>query len=111
MIRSVVAVAAGYVAMIVIVMISTFAQVAAFVPGGMAAMRDPKTAASITPSPRYFALNIAFGFVAAFIGGLVTMRIASRSPGGHLIALGAVVLAMGIVSSFMPGAQRQPGWY
>ena len=97
--------------MVIIVMASTFALAAAFVPGGLAAMRDPKTAAAMTPSPRYMALNLAFSFVAAYFGGVVTMRIAARSPNGHLIALACVVLAMGVVSLFMRGAERQPGWY
>ena len=68
-------------------------------------------ASAMTPSPRYMAMNIAFGFVAAFVGGVVTMRIAERSPNGHLIALACVVLAMGVVSMFTPGAGRQPAWY
>jgi hypothetical protein len=97
--------------MVVIVVVTMFAAMAAFVPGGLAAMRQNMDAGAMAPTPRYMAINLASGFVAALIGGLITARIAPRSPNGHLAALAAVVLAMGVVSAFMPGADRQPSWY
>ena len=70
-----------------------------------------KTAQGLTPTPRYLVMNLALALVAAIVGGWVTTRIAPGAPNGHLMALGAVVIAMGIVSAFMPGSERQPEWY
>jgi hypothetical protein len=111
MLRSVGAVVAGYVVMVVLVMTGTMAWVATMVPGGLAAMRQNPQASSMTPTPRYLAMNIALSLVAAMAAGWVTLRIADRSPRGHLLALAAVVLVMGVVSTFMPNSERQPQWY
>src|SRR4051812_347356 len=113
MLRSFAAVIGGFLTMTVLVMLGTFALMAAFVPGGlqaMKAMRDgaAKGAAMPVPSPRYLAMNIALSFVAAIVGGWVTTRIAARAPNGHLVALGALLLIMGVVSAFSPGSEQQP---
>jgi hypothetical protein len=113
MLRSVAAVALGFAAMVIIVMTGLMAWMAARVPGGMAAMRDRMKAGEAMPvlPASYYVYNIALSLVAAVVAGWVTTRIAQRAPTGHLVALGVVVLAMGVVSAKGRGAERQPGWY
>jgi len=116
MLRSIMAVVAGYATMAVVVMLGTIAMMAALVPGGlkaMRAMRDGARAAMPAPTPRYLAMNIALSLVAAILGGWITTRIASRAVNGHLIALCVVVLLMSVVSAFASGSgsSLQPAWY
>ncbi len=115
MVRSVGAVVAGYAVMVILVMTGTLALMATMMPGGLQAMKsmreNPQASAAMTPTPRYLVMNLALALVAAIVGGWVTTRLAPRAPNGHLMALGAVVIAMGIVSAFMPGSERQPEWY
>ncbi len=111
MLRSIGSVAAGFVIMAVIVMVGTMAMVAAFVPGGLGAMRRGGQAAAPTPTPRYYALNIALSFAAAVVGGWVAALMANGDTTAHLAALAALILAMGLVSAFSSGSDRQPRWY
>jgi hypothetical protein len=109
MLMSILSVVAGFVAMSVLVMAGTIALTAALVPGGVAAMRA--SAQPAAPTRPYLAANLALSLVAAVVGGWVTARLAPRAPGGHLIALGALLLVMGVVSARMPQAHLQPPWY
>jgi hypothetical protein len=111
MLRSIGAVVGGFATMALLVMIGSLALIAAFVPGGLAAMRTSGTGAMPTPTPRYYVMTIALSLLAAVAGGWVTAHVASRAISGHLIALGAVVLVFGIVSAFMSSQTPQPGWY
>ena len=115
MLQSIGAVIAGYAAMAVLVMAGTMAWMAARVPGGLKAMRDAMksgdAAATPAPPPAYLAFNLTLSFFAAVLGGWVTSGIAPSAPTRHLMALGAVVIAMSFVSARGPGSDRQPAWY
>lgn len=114
MLRSIIAVVAGFVAMALITMIGTMAIMTAVVPGGLKAMRamgDAGGAGMPAPTPRYLAMNIALSLVAAILGGWITARVASRAASGHLIALCVVIVLMSVVSAFGAGSSRQPAWY
>lgn len=116
MLRSIMAVVAGFSTMAVVVMVGSIAIVAAFVPGGLKAlraMRDGTGATMPVPTPRYLVMNIVLSLVAAILGGWITARIASRAVNGHLIALCIVILLMGVVSAFGSGSGSnvQPAWY
>lgn len=116
MLRSIMAVVAGFSTMAVVVMVGSIAIVAAFIPGGFSAMRalrDGTGAAMPAPTPRYLVMNIALSLVAAILGGWITARIASRAVNGHLIALCLVIVLMGVVSAFGSGSGSsvQPAWY
>ncbi|MEP6834362.1 MAG: hypothetical protein ABJB74_13285 [Gemmatimonas sp.] len=113
MLRSIAAVLAGFLVMSAVVMIGTVALTALLVPGGIASMKvGMKTpgASMPTPSTTYLAANLVLSLVAAISGGLVTQRIAASAPDGHLVALGAVMLVMSVVSAFSPGSAQQPEW-
>lgn len=111
LIRSVLAICAGFGTMVAIVTAGTFALVATMTPGGFAAMRDPALRSSFTPKPSYLAANLSLSLIAAIAGGLVTLRLAPNAPTFHLVALGSVIGVMGIVSAFSSGATIQPRWY
>ena len=113
MLRGVLSVVAGFITMTVIVMAGTMALMAAYVPGGLGAMKAMRENPSAipTPTPRYYVMNIALSLVAAIVGGWLTTRIAGTPATGYVIALALVVLAMGLVSAFMTRSGTQPGWY
>ena len=87
--------------------------VAVLVPGGLRAMRAAAEAKSAMPEPPvlYYAANIALSFAAAVFGSWVTAQTGAPAPRNQLIALGAVILGMGVVSAFSADAKRQPTWY
>lgn len=112
MVRGIGSVVAGYVTMVVVVMVGTFMLVATLVPGGVATMkkmRDDPTA--MTPTPAYLASNLVLSLLAAIAGGWVTMLIAGAPFERKLMALAALVLVMGVVSARMQSSRAQPGWY
>ena len=108
MIRTLAAVAAGYVAMAVVVMIGTAAAVAALVPGGVASMRNR------TPGPLpagYLVANLAVSFAAAVLGGWVAVWLATTptlTPALFLCALVVIVAFAMYRKGPQPG---QPTWY
>lgn len=115
MLRSIGAVALGYAAMVVVVMVGSMAWMALRVPGGLKAMREKMSsgdaAAMPAPPPAYLAFNLSLSFFAAVLAGWITRGLAPSAPTGHLVALGAVLVAMSVVSARGPGTGRQPGWY
>lgn len=93
--RSVLAVAAGYLVMFVAV-VAFFA----------VALGSPEA----TPSPRFLAASLVVGFLAAGAGGWTTATIAQRAQMQHAAALVGLVVALGIVS-WLLSAGREPLWY
>lgn len=112
MLRSIGAVAAGFVTMVILVMIGSIAIAATTMPGGIAALKQVQQGGPApTPTLQVYVMNIVMSLVAAFVGGWVALRLAGRAPVGHLAALAVVVLLMGLVSAFVPGSASQPTWY
>ena len=101
MIRSILAVLAGYIVVVAIVLGSTYALQA--VEPGWFLIGAPL-------SNGYFAANVAYSLVAAFLGGLVTVRIAAHAFLKHAYALAAVSAAMNVLAA-MTGEQEQPNWF
>jgi uncharacterized membrane protein (DUF485 family) len=101
--RSVLAVVAGFAAMAVTVFVATIVLAELLYPeseGGPA-----------TPTSAWLAVNFAYSFAAAALGGWLAARLAPRAPFGHAIALAVLALAFalpGIVGGAQPG---QPVWY
>ena len=112
MLNSIIAVIAGYAAMVVAVMIGTVIAVSAFMPGGMQAMKNPPSGQGVPP--RYLIANITASLLAAILGGWVTARIAAAHPRRHLLALCLLVAVMGLVAARQGGGGSRPGqpsWY
>lgn len=106
MIRSVLAVLGGFVTMAIIVMVSTAVAAQALIPGGVRAMATP----GVSPPRAYLVANLGASALAAFIGGVVTARIATAVPFTHGLYLAGLMCIMGAVSARMEG-DRQPRWY
>lgn len=84
--RSVLAVIAGFLAMAVLVMVLTLVSVSALhVKSGH-------------PTPGYLTLNVIYSLAAALLGGWLAALVAGRSPVAHGIALAVVMLALSAVS-------------
>ena len=105
MLRSILAVLAGYVAMTLATMIGIVILAWAF--------GHPlnSTATQSAPSTPYVLCNLVLSLAGAVLGGWTTARIASRSPVRHALALGAVVLVLGVAYAAKDWGGVQPGWY
>jgi hypothetical protein len=107
MVRSVLAVLAGFVAMALLVMIATALAVRFVLRRPLATMR------SQGPSPQsaaYLAINVAASGLAALVGGYATALIAEHDRVAHGLGLAAVMVVMSVVSMRQSGA-AQPRWY
>lgn len=101
MLRSVLAVVGGYLAMSLLVMVLSMT-LGAFWPDSFAApIVAPPFAALVT--------NLLFSLLAAIGGGFATARIAARSERKHVLALIGFMVLMWLVS--IPMAGGQPLWY
>ena len=107
MLRSALAVLAGFVSMALLVMITTALAVRFVLRRPLASMR------SRDPGPipaAYLATNVTSSVLAALVGGYVTALLAERDRVAHGLVLAAVVVVMGLVSARQSGA-AQPRWY
>lgn len=99
-VRSIVAVAAGLVTIVVLVVALTWVSVEAFLEGDI----------TIDPTPTFMGISLAYTFFAAVVGGWGTARIAWGRPMLHAAALAAAVLVLGLLGAHPAGASA-PGWY
>ncbi|MDX1624163.1 MAG: hypothetical protein R3199_09290 [Gemmatimonadota bacterium] len=108
MLRSVVAVVAGFVVITAVVIAFTFALSALLYPG------RPMDA-PVEPSATWLVLNLVYSLMAALVGGWVAAWIANRSPFAHAVALAvllAVVTLAGSIGGGEPAAPSGgPAWY
>jgi hypothetical protein len=102
MIRSLLAVALGYVVMLVAVVGGDMV-LTALAPS---LMPQP----GVPPDPVYFVFNLSTGAFFMGIGAYVTALLAGRSEMKHALGLGALAIAMSIVS-MVKYAGEQPLWY
>lgn len=107
MIRSAFAVLAGYVVMVVIVVIGTMAAVRLILHQPISAMPTPGVG---PPSAPYLRANLVVSALAAFLGGWVTAAIATYNPLQHGVALAALMVVMSLVS-MRQARGSQPRWY
>jgi hypothetical protein len=107
--RSILAVAAGYVGMILVVLAGTAIATIAFVPGGLAAAAR---STPVTLPASYLAANLAVSFGGAAAGAWIVCRLARSSKRGHVLAFLGLLAVMGIVSArALPPDSGQPAWY
>ena len=100
MLRSVVAVLAGLVVVLGLVLITSSMLVLALglPPDG-------------PPTDTYLILNLVASALAGLAGGATAMRFAPHTPHGHVIALAVVILLLSLPSAFSGPAPGQPAWY
>lgn len=101
MLRSILAVLAGYVVMVAIVVAATYALQQ--IEPGWFLIGAPLTAG-------YLAVNIAYSLLAALTGGYLVARLAKQAHLKHVYALATLSLAMAVLSAFASGGD-QPVWY
>ena len=114
MLRGILVVLGGYVAMVAVVMLGTVLATAALVPGGLAAMRSARSGAAAVMPPvgtPYLAANLAVSFLAAMLGGWLVQRHAPAPPLGWVCGLAALLLALGIGLAVKGPRGGQPAWY
>ena len=100
MIRSVVAVLAGLLITMALVLAGSYLAARLFGLGP----EDP-------PTPGYLAANLAGSAVAGLIGGAIAMRLAPHRPHGHVVALAFVILLLSLPTLLSAPASGQPAWY
>ena len=96
--RSVIAVIAGFLTLNFIVIVLTLIAVSTM------------HLKSGHPTPAYLVLNVVYSFFAAAAAGFVAALIAGRKPLQHAASLAAIMLAFGIFS-YYKYAGTQPLWY
>ncbi|MEW6051518.1 MAG: hypothetical protein AB1644_10710 [Candidatus Zixiibacteriota bacterium] len=106
MVRSILAVAAGYLVMAVLTLIF-FAALGILVPEHFGVGMDKGNLFPLQPWPLVI---LGTGLVFAAAGGNVTVLIARQTPGQHIYWLAAVIVVMGLVSAFAARGV-QPLWY
>ncbi len=105
MLRSILAVVAGYIVIAAVTMLTTvLAALAAGVPLEMPGPDSPP------PPAAYLAGNIAGSALAAVLGGVAAARIALRHRRGHAFALAALVFVLGVTYA-LTSAGPAPAWY
>jgi hypothetical protein len=100
-VRSILAVIAGYAAMVAVVILCTVV-IKQMAPGWMGDDGSPQLMYVIT--------NLGYSFTAALLGGYIAAAIGSRAPLTHAGALAALMLLFSIFSA-MQMRGRQPVWY
>ena len=105
LLRSVAAVAAGFVLLAIGVTIATRITVGLMLP-----------APDAGPTPAYLAVNLAYSAGLAIAAGYVTAKAAPSAPRAHALTLAGVLLLLGVAAvagTTAAGATeaRQPGWY
>lgn len=105
MLRSILVVLAGYVAMAVAVILGLFVLVI-FFPEMRQALEENRPAPVLAT-----AINLAWAFPAAVLGGFTTAYLAKSSSWRHVAVLAALVLVLGIGYALMQLDSQQPIWY
>ncbi len=98
MAKSILGVIAGYIVMVILVIITSTAAAKILVPD------------NTTPTVAYLAVNLMFGLIAAVVGGHVTAAIAKQGNLKPVYALMVLIFILGVVS-LGAMANNQPSWY
>jgi hypothetical protein len=103
MIRSVLSVLAGYVAMAVAVTVGSYSLRKIF----------PDTASAETGAAPLLAmiLELVWATACAILGGYVTARVARGAPHIHAAVLAVIVLVLAIVFGLVAGSSPIPAWF
>ena len=106
MLRSFLAVLAGFAAMAVLIMIATIVA-SRLMPG----TRGREEMMKAKPTRAFITVNLIYSAAFAVLGGFLTACIATRAPPTHALALAGLMFFMGIFSFFQAAGSKQPKWY
>ena len=104
MLRSVLAVVAGYLVSTLLVLVG-FAVLGRIAPAALSA-----AGLAATPRPGVVLGILLMDVVVAIVAGYVTALVARRAVIGHAFVLGALMLVLGVVTSWV-SPEREPTWY
>jgi hypothetical protein len=107
MIRSLIAVLAGFAVMALVVMVSTVVAARLLLGRSLAEMHTPPSG---SPSRAYLTANLAGSALAALLGGYTAAAIAGQAQLAHGVGLAAVMAIMAVISMRQAGT-AQPRWY
>lgn len=99
MLRSIVAVFAGFVVAALLVVVSTWIVAPAL---GLAGAE---------PGPGYLLFNLVTSALAGVLGGYVAARVAPHTHWGHVGTLAVILLLLSMPGILQPPAPGQPTWY
>lgn len=99
--RAVTGVLAGFLSMLVGVMVATAVAVNAMVPGGVTG----------APTPPYLAVNLLYSFGFAALGGWVAVKVGKTGTMTPAVVLAGIMLLLASVSALSAAAAGQPAWY
>lgn len=99
--RAVTGVLAGFIAMLVGVMIATAIAVNVMVPGGVTG----------TPTPPYLVVNLLYSFGFAALGGWVAVKVGKTNTMTPAAVLAGIMLLFASISALSAAAAGQPAWY
>lgn len=105
MLRSILAVILGYVAMIAATLV-TSGVLAVVLVGGV-----PNAESRGTPPTSYIVANLIAGAACAVAGGWVAARLAPARPRLHAAVLAALTLGLGVQFAVSQRGGPHPGWY
>lgn len=104
MVRSILAVIAGFVVMTGLVILFTMLAASVLYPG-------QPMGAPVEPSRGWIAVNLTYSLLAAVAGGWVTAKLARRKRMTHAAVLAVIVLAFSVPGMLGIGSAGQPGGY
>lgn len=99
MLRSILAIVAGYAITAVLIIVVT---------GGAAALLGVSDGKLSTP---YLVVNLTGSTAAGVVGGFVAARLSPRAVGVHVGLLAVLLFAMSLPAVFGGAATGQPAWY
>ena len=108
--RSIIAVVAGFIVVMGVMMAGVAAATELIVPGGLFhAATGPREALPAT----YYAANVVVAAMGALLGGWVTARMAPAREMVHVLALTVLLILMSVpgILGYGPSHDVQPDWY
>lgn len=106
MIRSIVAVIAGFLASALTIMLITLTTVRFFTDVPL----ENRQAAAASLGTSWYLFELAYTLPVGVLGGYVTARLARRQGSRHALALAGVILLMGVASA-VGSAGLKPLWH
>ena len=107
--RSIVAILAGFGFMASTVMVGSIIATAVLGPGGAGA--PPGGSPATEMQPGYLVANAAVSALGAIVGGWLAARIGAFAPFTHAVVLAAIVAVLSLATILDAPAAPQPRWY
>jgi hypothetical protein len=107
--RSIVAILAGFGFLVSTLMVGTVIATAIFIPEGASPPGGRPPAPEMHPA--YLAVNVAVSAMGAVMGGWLAARIGGAAPFMHAAVLAVIVAVLSVATLLNAPASAQPRWY